>query len=341
MNLTINWNNYNGALEDGVNVYRDTNPIPDTPLPAPLASLAAGSNTYVDTTAVRGTKYYYRMGSVKGSDVLLTKNIVVKAVAPADTGPGPQVLQAGDWDLGYFGIAKSSDLITYASLTAAVGVTTGTVGPADKDWVKMAYKGKVLFIARGILRYGIPYNTLYQLGLIYGTNDNGLVTPSGITATNQYKPLVIGGFTVLPRILQGMPASQSGIPATSNNNSLLTAALASNEWDDIMGAIVSTTGAYSPRFVGDKLYGSLTNLRDEFGAYVSNVAISDLCQQWAGLANTSAPWRGGRVNSAGAGWNPGCAGSIVTNSTTLTGTMNAAAGLTIYPAWRPVLELVL
>lgn len=336
MNLTINWSNYNGGTEDGVNIYRDVNPIPDTPLPSPLATLAAGSTSYVDTTVVRGTKYYYRIGIFKGGDQQLTKNRAIRAVASTDTGPGPQTIANGDWDLGYFGITRSTDLISYGNLASNLGLgSTGSI-MTDRDWIKLAYKGKVLLIARNTARYNLTYNALYAAGAVFGTNDNGLIVPSGAVATNQYKPQIIASFTYIPRLLQGLPSSVSAYPATATNNTSLTADPGSNEWDDIMGAIIGGTA----RWTGDTATAKLTQLRDDFGAYLGATCAADYCQGLPNIANTTTLWRGGRLASAT--WNPGpCASIPVASVSTTSSTLNGSTGQSVFPVWRPVLELVL
>jgi hypothetical protein len=231
MNITINFDNFNDGLEEGVRIYRATAPIANNALPAPLATLPAGTKQYIDTTAVRGTLYYYRFAAFKGTDELISPNKCVKAIAPEDTGPGPKILKMGDWDLGYFGYCTSTEFMTYGSLCGALGIATGTE-VADVGWLKVAYKGKVLFIARSGIRHSVNYNELYQAGAVFGTNDNGAVVPTGATATNQYRPVNVGDFTFTPRLLKGAAAG-SVLPA--NRFLKLPVKPASCEYDDIMG----------------------------------------------------------------------------------------------------------
>lgn len=338
MNLTVSWSNYNGGTEDGVRIYRDVAPIPDTPLSAPIATLAAGATTYNDGTVTRGTKYYYRIGIFKGSDEFLTKNKAIKAVSAIDTGPGPQTLAAGDWDLGFFGLTKSTDLITTDTLASTNGLTIGTV-VVDRGWLKVAYKGKVLFIAKQPGRYNVSYNNIYSAGLVYGTNDNGAVVPSGVTATNQYKPIMIAGtYLMIPRLLQGLPVNTTAYPTTANFNSWLATDPGSNEWDDLMGILV-----FAQRWTADTNYGRHTNVRNDLTSTVP-YGCTDYCQIPPLMPNTNALTRGGRADANNALYYPGSLTTIAVNTVVASqqslGGATVAAGYTSL-SWRPVLELVL
>lgn len=338
MNLTISWNNYNGGTEDAVNVYRDVNPINTASLPTPLVTLPAGSTSYVDATVVRGMKYYYVIGIQKGGIQNFTFNQVVRAVAPADTGPGPQSIVRGDWDLGFFGRALSKDLITYTNLTQFLGISTGTAFASDADWFKIAYKGKVLFIASLPLRYALPFSAIYNAGAVYGTNDNGLVIPQGLAGVNQYKPVTINSnITVIPRLLQGLPATTSVLPGVITYDNGLLAAPGSNEWDDIIGSLHNV-----PRWNGDVSYGTLGNLPEELmipSSGANQTTYMDFCQQVPALANSIVLLRGARNTG---GYYPGSLNSLTPSA--VSGTLGGIANqpsTTPYGAWRPVLELVL
>ena len=334
MNITLTFDNYNGGTEDGVHVYRDVAPIPDSPLPTPLATLASGSNSYVDSTVIRGTKYYYRFGIFKGSDELLSINKVVRAVAPSDTGPGPQTLAMGDWDLGFFGLTKSSDLVTYAALANFLGITAGTA-TTDYDWLKFAYKGKVLFVAKNIARFQLGYSSLYLAGAVYGTNDNGLAVPSGAAATNQYKPLVIGSWTVLPRIMKGL-SDNSAKPA-DRGITLQATPLPSNEYDDLIGGICN-----DPKYTGDTNYGYFGRFdADLTPALSTGQGISDYCQQTTGFTDlTNTIMRGGR-NAGNATLSPMSLLACLVSGTSSSSALWTGSAMTIYGGYRPVLELVL
>ncbi|BAQ02712.1 hypothetical protein AVU38_gp184 [Ralstonia phage RSL2] len=337
MDITITFDNYNGGTEDGVHVYRSDTPMLDASMPAPLATIAAGSTSYVDATVVRGNKYYYRVGIFKGTDETLTPNRAFRAVAAADTGPGPQKLISGDWDLGYFGYAKStSDLISYANLGTALGLSTaGTALTNDLDWLKVAYKGKVLFVARTMYKYNIAYTTLYSAGAVFGTNDNGLLVPGGATATNQYHPQTINGFTLIPRILKGLP-DNAALPA----NVALTgaAALPTNEYDDILGSFMSPI-----KYTGDVTNNVLGRQDwDLYPAMGASYGITEHCQQTSGFTNANLGLlRGGRATNVLPVYPGSLSNMAVTAGYAGTTLWNALGVSNIYGGWRQVLELVL
>lgn len=333
MDITINWDNYNAGNEDGVRVYRSTNPIPDSPLPEPIATLSPGTDTYIDNTVALGVKYYYRVGIFKGDTVILTENEAILTIAGADTGPGPQTLRTGDWDSGVFGFVKPDDIITYANLTTAVGLTVGyQVTSSNHNWVKVAYKGKILYIALGVLRSNISYKDLYLAGAVYGTDDNGLVVPNGVTPTNQYKPINVNDFVLIPRILQGLPAAATSIPSVSSTpGQVLSEHPGSNEHDDILGPLVGN----GPRWPGDTDSGKLLQLKHDFSNNDYADTGMEYRQQVPGIGNTQALMRGGNYSSSGRTYPYNVAAS---KSVAVTA-VNSGSYDDHY--WRPVLELVM
>ena len=190
MKIDLNWANYNGGTEDSVVIYRDQSPISDNPILPPLATLAPGATSYTDNTVTRGGLYYYRVAITKDGVTKIDKNRAIVAILPEETGPGPQTIASGDWDMGYFGLARSADFVSYAAAIDLMDpgkLVGGSATSYDTDWLKIAYKGKVLFIARSIPRHSVAYKNLYLAGLVYGTNDTGAAVPNGTTPTNQYR----------------------------------------------------------------------------------------------------------------------------------------------------------
>jgi hypothetical protein len=333
MDITIKFDNYNGGSEEGVRVYRSDTPIDSAALPEPLATLPPGATQYVDATAVRGNKYYYRFGVFLGGDEVLTKNRLILAVAPVDTGPGPQILVAGDWDLGLFGFCTSANFISYGGLVSALGLEVGTAA-TDFGWMKMAYKGKVIFVPRSVLRDTVSYNQIYQAGAVFGTNDNGPVVPTGAVPTNQFKLQDISGFSFIPRLMKGT-ADGAALPTGKLNPDATIPAV--NEYDDIMGALMM-----SKRHNADTTYGLFARIDETVCRQLqSGAGIHDLCQQMASYNNAGlAVARGGRRYSdeprvATIAQVPvGNASGTVATSGTFTSSM-------VYSGWRPILELVM
>lgn len=64
---TLNWQ-YDGPNPDSFSVYRADAPMDPDALPTPLATAISGAlRTYVDTTVVADSTYYYRVSAVKGT----------------------------------------------------------------------------------------------------------------------------------------------------------------------------------------------------------------------------------------------------------------------------------
>lgn len=347
MDITLNWKNYNGGQEDSVKVYRATAPIDANNLPAPIATLPPGSTSYVDAGVARGSFFYYRTAIIKGTSVDVSENRAIRAIAAADTGPGPQTLSIGDWDTGYFGRVSYLDLISYGSLASFLGITAGSTLATDvageKGWIKVALNGKVLYVALSPARYNLTYNNLYQAGAVFGTKDNGPIVPTGATATNQYKPYVFNGnVTLIPRILKGLPDTTAALPGldqTSPVSSKFLADPGKNEWDQLMGAF----GGYA-RWTGDTAFAQLIGMNDEIGGITppGSMYLFNFCQQPQAYAAGNALLRGGRSYvSTLSDFYPGAGYTIPVASASASSVkifLDTAYGA-LYGAWRPVLEL--
>ena len=191
MSITLNWNLPAGITLDNVVIYRDTAPLNKNNLPAPLATLAGDVATYVDDALVSNNVYHYIVSFVKGADVSYSTDYEMGYFA--DLGPGPQKLTMGNWTYGYFGEIAAADFITAADLKTQVGASSLS-GAEPVVWHKFIYKGKILFVPDRYLANS-SWNALYALGLIFGTDDNG-VFPTGAskpTPVNQNKRAIARG----------------------------------------------------------------------------------------------------------------------------------------------------
>jgi len=128
-----------------------------------------------------------------------------KAYAPP-VGPGPEVLQAGDTQLGYYGELSNTELFTPSQLRSQVGLSAGqsTPGSVATGWLKFAYQGKILFVSKQVLNRSWSGNNIFRanleaLNIVYGGQSAPLVTKDT--------------FQFIPRLLTGGdadPASTSG-----------------------------------------------------------------------------------------------------------------------------------
>lgn len=106
------------------------------------------------------------------------------------SGPGPKVLVAGDRNLGYFGPVTVAELFTSTDIFSQYPEMTGIGTPlmgVDPIWHKFMISNKVVYISLASIIANVSWNSLYSMGLIYGTDDNGLAPPA--TPVNQWRPL--------------------------------------------------------------------------------------------------------------------------------------------------------
>jgi len=127
----------------------------------------------------------YYVGASQGSAVLAF-------------GPGPQELQGGDMQSGYFGEVSAGEFYSGNRLALELGVTGGTLQNSDAGWLKFASKGKVLFISKQTFMHSVSWDHLYSRGIVYGTDDAGKA-PSG-TPTNQLTTVEHGGNRFIVRL---------------------------------------------------------------------------------------------------------------------------------------------
>ncbi len=91
-------------------------------------------------------------------------------------GPGPNYLVAGDDMAGFYGEVPTSDLFSGDELASAIGLSSGVSMFNTEPWLKFSYQGKTLFVAKKGYRYGLSWDDLNALGLVYGNSGDPTVT---------------------------------------------------------------------------------------------------------------------------------------------------------------------
>ncbi|ANZ50336.1 putative virion structural protein [Erwinia phage vB_EamM_Phobos] len=129
-----------------------------------------------------------------------------------NSGPGPKSLRIGTQAMGYFGIASDAELMSRKDFMAAAFLkSTPTLISGAEGWHKFFYQGSVLYLPVFMLVQGVSWNTLYAEGLVYGTDNTGVVP--GTPAVNQSRIIVSNGsegrFYLRPRL----PSYALGDPA--------------------------------------------------------------------------------------------------------------------------------
>lgn len=131
--------------------------------------------------------------------------------------PGNPALIAGDDQLGWYGEVTTAQLISGTSLATVLNLTAGVAFNNTSPWLKFAYKGKVLFIAKQNLRHTASWDNLSSVNAVTG---NRIVT--------------IGGVNYKVRLMQGSDGAGEQAPG--------------REWDALMYRVSAT----SPLAAGSK-----------------------------------------------------------------------------------------
>lgn len=183
MQLKLRWRNPN-TLNVSVEIYRNDTPVAPGDLGVPLVKLNGSITEWVDTTVVNGSSYYYTWKSISGDKVVFTKPVLAKA--EYSLGAGPTDLVYGDMSMGFFGTLTYKDLFTSQELMTLVNLNPAyIVGTGLLTWYKFARNGKILYAPSTPLSTAYAFNGIYGAGLVFGTNDNGVWSPTSITPTNQ------------------------------------------------------------------------------------------------------------------------------------------------------------
>lgn len=298
MSVTLNWGSANAALAESIKVYRTTTPMDVNNLPAALATIAGSATSYTDTTAVRNTLYYYAVGHVRGGNELVSP-VFIMGHYP-DTGPGPQTLLRGDWNLGYFGTCTPLQMFSPSTLNAQIPIPGALATDASITvWHKFIRKGKVLFIPNAQFSINANFGQLYNAGLAMGTNDNGnfpfTIASSNVSGytvpVNQYRVATVGAYQFITRSIK-----ISDKPTTSYINPAVD--MFPSEWNDLMGRMGQTLLAGSPQ---DKW----NDLPVPYNSWLSNTqnftALNTACYIYA---NTGHDFTGAAPTNSAQGWVP-------------------------------------
>jgi hypothetical protein len=124
--------------------------------------------------------------------------------------PGPINLVGGTMDAGYFGTVPSTEFIDGDSLASEIGLSTGVSQYSNTDWLKFAYKGKILFRPTKAIRHSISWDAINNVGCVFGERTH-----------------TINGLTFKVRLMKGALTN----PSKTNDND--KGAIGS-EWNTLM-----------------------------------------------------------------------------------------------------------
>lgn len=171
-----------------------------------------------------------------------------KGTTLSGTGPGPQTLIGGDAQLGFFGEVSSTELFTTDELSTLVKLSAGSSVVANPTWLKFAYKGKILFIAKTALRNSVTWPNLYYAGLVDGTDDNGPNRPYSTGAASADTACAVNQYTVVDKAKDGSTWSfivrlvqMFDTPISSQSNGANDSVLRATEWNDLIYSVHART----------------------------------------------------------------------------------------------------
>lgn len=192
MSIRINWVKPNTPF-DNVRLYRTDKPVDYSNIPVtPLVTLTT-ETTYLDTTAIAETYYYYTVATVyKGEMVLSPSTLAYQLI---NSGPGPQTLQCGDFKLGFFGYVSMAELFSAVELVALV---PGANSANAFTWCKYIFEGKILFVPNTFVGV-VTWANLYSAGMVYGVPGPG-PKPAAVSPVPQDKKLTKGDFDFIIRL---------------------------------------------------------------------------------------------------------------------------------------------
>lgn len=121
--------------------------------------------------------------------------------------PGSNMLIAGTMQEGFFGEVAASELITGDALASQVGISQGTSQNSTAGWLKFAYKGEILFVAKKPIRHTTSWNAINTAKCVYGDSGD--------------KTVAIGGLTYKVRLMRALePTNDPKTPAIAINGVL-------------------------------------------------------------------------------------------------------------------------
>lgn len=201
MSITLKWTN--PAVLDEVQIFRSDTPLAAGAIPtgSPVATITDKSTSYTDGATVQNKYYYYTLAFKTGNDLVYAPQSV--AINMPYTGPGPQTIQTGTWERGIFGFVPVSDFLTNQELQAFLG--SGAAYGINAGWVKLIWKGKIIFYPLHRVVTGVSWNAIYLAGAVYGVSGPGPATGHGLAATDQARVLSKGEHDFVLRL----PRAQS------------------------------------------------------------------------------------------------------------------------------------
>lgn len=326
MRIYLSWENLNTSAVK-LEIYRGDAPLDRANLPAtPIVTLTNGETSYIDEDGILlGKTYYYVFVTSNAGDRQVSDNQTVTAVSRR--GPGSQILQQGDNALGYFGVMTAGELISGTALAAAVGLSAATAPNfvlyrSAPNWYKYVRNNKIIYVPEGPIATGVTWSVLYALGLVFGSEDNGVTAYPPATLVLQDKKVTIGRDVFRVRLMRSwFDQPSADVPVAGNK-------VPYPEYDDLVSPIyhqVIPTQRLNNLYLNGRYYWSDFTMTGNMNA--QNITAEPV---GATMVFSRGPY------SLSASLDE----SVTVATTNSTLNYGANTGMTANVNWYPVLELI-
>lgn len=232
MALKLLWKNPN-TVATTIDIYRGDTAQVD--LTTPLKTVDGTETSWIDTTALFGKTYYYVWAVNSANDRVVSRP--QKIEVSDRRGPGSNLLLFGDESYGFYGTVSAADFINssaiYSALKVVSGIPSAIIYPT---WYKYIRNGKVVFVPSSTFG-DTTWQSLYNAGLVYGTDDVGGGSPAG--TVNQLVTFNLNGETFLVRLMKGMPDGLTWDGTTIDLNTYPAAQGVYSEFEDFIYPMVN------------------------------------------------------------------------------------------------------
>lgn len=141
--LTLFWQNPNTFNCDEIKVYRASSKEGELSL---IATLPPESTEYTDNPPLINYVYWYKIVFTHEYMDDAESLVFPMGYFPSGTGPGPQELLRGSWELGYFGEVNTGLLPSYKDIRIGFKTMTSYPGTFPTTWHKCVAQGNIIYI---------------------------------------------------------------------------------------------------------------------------------------------------------------------------------------------------
>lgn len=218
-----------------------------------------------------------------------------------DSGPGNKLLTMGNSKAGFFGEVTSDELFSGPELVSLTRVTNAGEITAQPVWLKFAFEGRFLFIAKFPIAMAVTWNELYRCGLVFGTDNKGFNPFGGFDGdVNQITIVEKDGVKFKVRLIQDQEPLPNLTTASIQDlninrdtewNQLMYRVSDSNEFASLDPPPPRPWVKYTPPELGVYYNSVIAMLTDLAGSNVVSRGVNTVSVIRALPRTTAAAWR--------------------------------------------------